>query len=210
MKTIAVLSQKGGAGKTTISINLADALFRRGLKVLLVDSDPQGSSRDWRETNLDGKIPVLGLDRESLASDIKAVDSNYDIVIIDGAPRVAKLSSAAIRVANLVLIPVQPSPMDIWACAELVDTVIARREVADGLPAAYFVVSRAIKNTKLSKQVTTAVKEYGLDVLKSRTTNRISYPSTASEGKTVFDSDDEVAKAEIDALADEVLEIIHA
>jgi chromosome partitioning protein len=64
---IAVLNQKGGSGKTTIATNLAHALQRDGYKVLLVDSDPQGSTRDWNEANGGNIIPVVGLDRETLA-----------------------------------------------------------------------------------------------------------------------------------------------
>jgi chromosome partitioning protein len=70
---IAVLNQKGGSGKTTIATNLAHALQRDGYKVLLVDSDPQGSTRDWNEANGGNIIPVVGLDRETLAKDLQAI-----------------------------------------------------------------------------------------------------------------------------------------
>ena len=77
--------------------------------------------------------------------------------MIDGAPQIAKLSAVAVKVADLVLIPVQPSPFDVWACADLVEMIEARRAVTGDRPLAFFVVSRAIKNTKLGGEVAGAL-----------------------------------------------------
>ena len=170
MAIVAVLNQKGGSGKTTLAINLAHALQEDGETVLLVDADPQGSARDWHEASGGEVLDVVGLDRETLARDLKVVGT-YDWVLIDGAPQIAKLSAVAVKVADLVLIPVQPSPFDVWACADLVEMVDARREVTGGKPLAYFVVSRAIKNTKLSGEVAAALEDYGLPVFKSGTSS---------------------------------------
>lgn len=183
---IAVLNQKGGSGKTTIATNIAHALMMKKHKVLLVDSDPQGSARDWNEAN-DGEIlPVVGLDRETLPKDLKAVSTGYDFVIIDGAPQIAKLATAAVKTADLILIPVQPSPYDIWAASDLVDIIKARQEVANGHPKAAFLINRAIKNTKLSGEVSEALSSYEMPILSNFTTQRVAYPTTASEGKTVL------------------------
>ena len=185
MPIVAVLNQKGGSGKTTLAINLAHALQQDGETVLLVDADPQGSTRDWHEANGGAVLPVVGLDRETLARDLKVVGS-YDWILIDGAPQIAKLSAVAVKVADLVLIPVQPSPFDVWACADLVEMVEARQEVTGGRPPAYFVVSRAIKNTRLSQEVGAAVADYGLPVFQAGTTQRVVYPTAASRGATVL------------------------
>ncbi len=208
-KIIAVLNQKGGCGKTTIAINLAHSFQLINYKTLLVDSDPQGSARDWNEINEGQIIPVVGLDRESLSNDIDAVKSNYDYIIIDGAPSIAKLSTAAVKVADLVLIPVQPSPWDIWATADLVDIVKARQEITDSKPQAVFVVSRVIKNTKFAKEVLEALSHYNLPVLQSVTTQRMIYPTTASEGQTVYCGYPNDATREIDNLRDEILGVIN-
>ena len=209
MPVVAVLNQKGGSGKTTIAINLAHALQLEDGKVLLVDSDPQGSARDWNEEN-DGEIlPVVGLDRETLPKDLQAISKGYDWVIIDGAPQIAKLSAAAIKAADLVIIPCQPSPYDIWAAADLVDVIKARQDVTDGKPKAAFLVSRAIKNTKLGNEILDALKGYELPIFKSATTQRVAYPTTASEGKTVFVEADGQAAAEINAIKNELKEFLN-
>ncbi len=164
-KVISVLNQKGGAGKTTIAANLAHALLLDDYKVLLVDSDPQGSLRDWNESNGGELIPVIGLDRETLPKDLKAVSKGYDFIVIDGAPQIAKMSAAAVKASDLILIPVQPSPYDVWACGDLVDIVTARQEVTEGKPLAYFIISRAIKKTKLSGEIKSALGGYELPIL---------------------------------------------
>lgn len=208
-KIIALLNQKGGVGKTTIASNLAYGLHRDGGTVLLVDSDPQGSLRDWNEASGGEVLPVVGLDRETLANDLTAVKTGYDIIIIDGPPQVARLNAAAIKAADLVLIPVTPSPYDVWACADLVEIITARQQVTGGKPLARFAISRARKHTKLSEGVDEALKDYGIPLLASRTVHREIYAQTAAEGRTVYHAAHPEAVAEIEALKHEVLEVLN-
>ncbi|AJJ53076.1 AAA domain protein (plasmid) [Yersinia pseudotuberculosis IP 32953] len=203
MKVIAVLNQKGGSGKTTIATHLARALQLGGADVLLVDSDPQGSARDWAAVREDQPVTVVGIDRPTIERDLKNI-AQKDYVVIDGAPQAADLAVSAIKAADFILIPVQPSPYDIWATADLVDLVKQRIELTDGKLQAAFVVSRAIKGTRIGQDVTEALKGYGLPVLESRITQRVVYPGTAAAGKTVFDDLDKTASLEIQALCDEI------
>lgn len=208
MQTIAVLNQKGGSGKTTIATHLASAMYLAGDNIILVDSDPQGSARDWAAVREDQPVPVVGIDRPTLARDLKNL-ARKDYVIIDGAPQAADLAASAIKAADFILIPVQPSPYDIWATADLVDLVKQRIEITDGRLLAAFVVSRAIKGTRIGSEVTEALRGYDLPVLDTRITQRVLYPSTAATGVTVFDDDPKgPAAEEMHALAKEVKRLL--
>lgn len=204
MRVIAVLNQKGGAGKTTIATHIARALQLDGADVLLVDSDPQGSARDWAAVREDNPLTVVGIDRPTIDRDLKNV-ARKDFVVIDGAPQAADLAVSAIKAAHFVLIPVQPSPYDIWATADLVELVKQRIEVTDGGLQAAFVVSRAIKGTRIGGEITDALHDYGLPVLEARITQRVIYPGTAAAGNTVMDAEpDGDAAREVRALMDEI------
>lgn len=186
MKVIAVLNQKGGSGKTTIATHLARVFQLNGHAVLLIDSDPQGSARDWGAVQEEQPVTVVGIDRPTIDRDLKNV-AQKDIAIIDGAPQAADLAVSAIKAADVVLIPVQPSPYDIWAASDLVDIVKQRIELTDGRLKAAFIVSRAIKGTRIGQDVTQALEDYGLPVLDSRITQRVIYPESAAKGSTVLD-----------------------
>jgi chromosome partitioning protein len=205
MKVIAVLNQKGGSGKTTIATHLARGLQLQGHSVLLVDSDQQGSARDWRAVDEDNPVPVIGLDRPTLDKDLKNV-SNKEFIVIDGSPQATNLALSAIKAADFVLIPVQPSPYDVWATNDLVDLVQQRIEMTDGKLKAAFVVSRAIQNTNIGKEVAAVLQDYNLPVLDARIVQRVSYPNSASVGKTVFETESAKSNAvtEITQLVNEV------
>lgn len=206
MPTIAFLSQKGGAGKTTLATCVARQLQLDGLDVILIDSDPQGSARDWRAATEQDTVLVVGLDRPTLEKDIKALsDGGKKWVIIDGAPRNEAMTVSAIKAADLVLIPVQPSPYDVWASEDLVSVIKTRQEVTDGKPKAAFLISRAIRRTELSRDVFSALQELGLPVFEHFTTQRQIYPKAAAVGLTPADmeGDGEAAK-EIRAIIQEI------
>ncbi len=197
MSIIAVLNEKGGSGKTTISTNLARGLQLKGHQVLLVDSDPQGSARDWyaaagEDSNLP---PVIGLDRPALFKELRDLARSTDWVIIDGAPQLEELAVAAVKVADMVLIPVQPSPYDVWAAESLVELVKTRQEILEGRPEAAFLVSRQIVGTKLAREVRDALEEYGLPIMQAFTSQRVIYANSATNGSTVLDAEAEGAAA---------------
>ena len=205
MPVIAIVNQKGGTGKTTLAINLA-AAFAELYPTLLLDADPQGSALDWADSRA---TPQMNLDAQELPSgdllrELRALSDTYDWVIIDGPPGIGRTSADAVRVADIVLIPSKPSPFDVWASSDIVDAVKARQEITGGIPAAAFVITMARPRTLLLVQVGTALAEYGIPALSARTTERVAYPTTAIEGKSVLDGRDRTAKQEILAMRDEI------
>ncbi len=211
MYIIAVCNQKGGCGKTTIAINLAQAYVADGCDVLFLDLDPQGSAADWRSID-PGLVPgfrVQEMERGDLLRQARALRRHHDVIIIDCPPQYAAASAAAIRVADLVLVPVQPSPFDVWSTDAIVDLIRVRQETAQGRPRAAYVVSRAISNTGLQRSLTQALSERSLPVLVAGTTQRVAYAATAARGKTVFDGRATVARREMEAIREEVKEMLN-
>ncbi len=174
---------------------------------MLVDSDPQGSARDWSKASEGSVLTVIGMDRPTLDKDIQSIKSGFDFVVIDGAPQIAEMSTAAIKCSDLVLVPVTPSPYDIWACNDLVEIIKARQSVTDGLPKAAFVISRTNPTTRLSKEIVEALEVFELPIFKSFTSQRVVYAESATTGLTVLDVNGNLeAKKEIISIKDEVLE----
>jgi chromosome partitioning protein len=209
MKVVGVLNEKGGCGKTTIATNLARGLQLEGLDVLIVDSDVQGSARDWGAAQGEVDAPaVVGMDRPVLHKDIPKIAEENDVVVIDGAARAEKMQTSAIKASDLVLIPVQPSAYDIWSSETLVELVQARREVA-GKPDAAFVVSRQIVGTNLAGEAQEALESFDLPVLEGRTGQRVIYAEAASRGLSVLDVDpSSKAAGEVRQIVEDTLAIL--
>lgn len=206
---VAILNQKGGAGKTTLSTNLAHAFKLEGKKVLLIDSDPQGSARDWNAAGKGNYVPVIGLDRPTLDKDIKSINKDFEWIFIDGAPQLVDMSISAIKCADIILIPVQPSPYDIWASEDLVDIISERQKITNGNPKAAFIISRQIKNTKLSKEIRSALSDYHFPIFVHGTFQRVIYPQTSALGTSVIESSPHGdAALEILSIAKELKEFV--
>lgn len=197
MKTVAVLSEKGGCGKTTIATNIASAWHRDGYRVLLVDADPQQTALDWSDLKEDG-VPTVQVGKGSLESTIPQVASDFDIVVIDGAPRMGSLAASATRTADLVVIPVQPSAADIWSAETIVEVCETYATPA------VIVVSRQIVGTNLADAAQEALESFELPVLDARTSQRVAYTRAIGQGVSALDTGPKAA-AEVEALADEIL-----
>ncbi len=211
MKVISILNQKGGVGKTTISVNLASAIAKKGKSVLLVDADPQGSALDWfasRSDEMEPLFPVVGCAKPNLHKTIPDLGKGRDVVVIDGAPRVTDLARAAIMASDLVLIPVQPSPYDVWAAEEVVKLIKEAQIYRPEIQAA-FVINRKIAKTAIGRDIVDALEGFEIDVLDSTLSQRVVYAESAAVGVAVFEQDSKsYATREVNRLAKEVLNVL--
>lgn len=208
---ISVQNQKGGVGKTTLAVHISHVLANLGARVLLVDADPQGSARDWAAAR-DSQPPfsVVGLDRPTIHRDLAAISVNYDHVIIDGPPRVSDIARSAIIAADLVLIPVQPSPYDVWAAQEVVNLIQEASVFKEKLKSV-FVINRKIVNTAIGRDVVEALADYKIPVLSSQVCQRVAFAESAATGQTVLEQPgNSQAINEITALVNELLKVGNA
>jgi chromosome partitioning protein len=205
---ISVQNQKGGVGKTTLAIHIAHALVLSGGTVMLIDADPQGSARDWAAAR-EGKPPfaVVGLDRPTIHRDLPAIAQNYTHVVIDGPPRVTELARSAIIAADIVIIPVQPSPYDVWAAQEVVNLIKEASVFKESLKSV-FVINRKIVNTAIGRDVTEALAGFEIPVLRSHICQRVAFAESAATGQTVFETEPKGSAAkEAKAVVEELLEV---
>ena len=208
---VALLNQKGGVGKTTLATHLAGELSKGGKPVVVVDADPQGSALDWAQVRNQHGLPrrfgVVGLARETLHQEVLALAQGQDVVVIDGPPRVTALARSAILAADLVLVPVQPSPYDVWASSEIVALVNEARIFKPWLKAA-FVVNRCVVRSVIGRELRDALGEHEtqpLPVLASTMSQRVVFAEAAAVGRLVDEIDDRSRAAqEVSRFADEV------
>lgn len=205
---ISVLNQKGGTGKTTLAVNVGREYTKRGLKTLLVDSDSQGSALRWHEESGGDLIDLTCLPVTTLDKDVVKFKDRYERIIIDGIPRVSPLTVCAIKAADVVLIPVQPSPYDIWATEDLVRLVKERIEITEGKLKAAFVVSRRIAGTVLGREINNMLFDSGIPVFRNSTYQRQEYARCVQEGRTVCEDMTDATK-EIVAIVNELEEFYH-
>ncbi|MEH3038532.1 MAG: AAA family ATPase [Sphingomonas paucimobilis] len=208
---VALLNQKGGVGKTTIALHLAGQWASEGKRVTIVDADPQGSALDWSEQRaregLSRLFGVVGLARDTLHREAPELARDLDHVVIDGPPRVAGLMRSALLAADLVLIPVQPSPFDGWASAEMLSLLGEARIYRPEL-VARFVLNRCAARTIIARETAAALADHDPPVLAATIGQRVSFAEAAQSGRLVSELDHAHSAArEIADLATAVAEI---
>jgi len=214
-KIIAVANQKGGSGKTTVSMQLAGTIARRGNKVLVVDADPQGTASRWAASAEDEHpfpASVVGLSAASakVHREVKKFIDDYNYIIIDCPPAAdSPVPQSALLIADLVLVPLIPSPLDMWAAVGIRQVIANVSDLNEGLKAR-LVLNQCQPNTTLTQETLEVLPEFGIELARAQLRQRQVYRQSAVFGQTVHDFGGKASAAieEIENLTNEVFEIL--
>jgi chromosome partitioning protein len=203
-KVLTMAQQKGGAGKTTLVAQLAVALAAgRRRKVALVDIDPQGSLSQWfriREAAGDGlDIHMTAVTGWRAQAAVEKLKTSHDLILVDSAPHAEIEAKIAVRLADLIIVPVQPSPLDLWATEPTL--ALARSEKRNVL----IVINRAQTRMKLAEALAARIADLGADVAEATIGNRTAFAASMMEGRGVVETAPKSKAAmEMLTLADEI------
>ncbi len=204
-KVITVAQQKGGAGKTTLVAHLAIAFRQAGKSVATVDIDPQASLTRWYEARRTRQGDQMDITHSQIngwraAGEVTRLARGHDVVVIDSPPHAETEARIAVRAASLVIVPVQPSPMDFWATTPTLE--LAKQERVPAL----IVLNRVPPRARLADALIAKMEELGAAVAEAHVGNRVSFAAALLDGHSVTETDKRTrAATEIRALAKEIL-----
>lgn len=201
---ISFLNQKGGVGKTTLSVNVAGCLARQGHRVLLIDADKQGSATTWASLREDAPFQVVSMARANMARDALKLAQDYDHTIIDGPPHAEEIARSCIVASDFVALPIEPSGLSTWASDLTVRQVKEAQEFKPSLKCG-FVVSRKIGKTVIGRDIRNMAAEAGLPILGNEIEQRVAFAEGMTMGQTIFEwAGDSNAAREIEHLTKEI------
>ena len=212
MPTIAVVNQKGGAGKSTIAVHLARWLQRQKKSLLLVDADGQRTSSIWLES-LENEIPFQVLQNpDELLEQLPKLAKQYDWLLIDGPATLSETTRAMLLWADLALIPCQPAGVDLASASDTVRLVRQAQSIRNGLPKAVLFLNKAIKGTRLKDEAITVLRQVeDIQLLDAIIHQRQIITDAFGQGATVFDlpgTPASVARHKLDSLFKQAMGVL--
>jgi len=205
---VAFLNHKGGVGKTTLALHVAGAWAEQGKRIVVVDTDSQGSALDWSEQRakegLTRLFGVLGLARDTLHVEVPEIARDVHHVVIDGSSHAAALMRSAMLAADLALVPAQPSPFDGWASSETL-RLFQEAQRFRPLLIARFVLNRCAARTLIAGEIAEALAKHNPPALAARIGQRVAFADAARTGRLVSEMPrSQPAAREVAALAAEI------
>lgn len=203
-KAITIAQQKGGAGKTTIAAQLAITWWKSGLKVAMLDVDPQGSLARWYDERLRNRLDCHGLHLVQvsgwrLTAELDRLKRDFAAIVIDSPPHAETDARVAVRAAALVVVPLQPSPMDLWATRPTLDLAVAERARP------LLVLNRMPSRGRMPDTIRARIEAENLPLAAAALGNRAAFAASMLDGRGVAESHARDAAAqEMQALAGEI------
>lgn len=205
-QVITIAQQKGGSGKTTLAVNLAVAFARAGKSVALMDTDPQGSAGRWFMTRMeaidDPEVEFATASAWGVPYEVRKLAGSHDIVLIDTPPKADSDLRPALRAADLILVPVATSHVDLWAVEAVLD--LAERAGKPSL----IVMTRARPGTRLGQDVAEKAGEMEAALAQSTIGNRVVYAETLGQGRAAIEAPKGPAHDEVPALMAEIEQML--
>lgn len=212
-KLITVCNQKGGSGKTTVTMQLGGAFARRDLKTLIVDADPQGTATRWAASAPDEKpfpAPVVGLAiaGAKVHREVAKFVADYDVILIDCPPAAdSPVPQSALLVSDLALVPLVPSPLDLWASVGIREVIGRMGDINETLQAR-LLLNQAQISQKMTRETIEILGEFGIALCQTQWRQRAVFRQCAVWGGTVYDLDNKAAQEEVDGLTNELLQLL--
>ena len=206
---ISFLNQKGGVGKSTLSINIAACFALLRQKVLLIDADKQATSSTWASLRTETPFQVVSMARENMARDALSLAAGYDFTIIDGPPQAESISRSCIVASDLVAVPIEPGGASRWSSDLTVRQLKDAMELKPNLKCG-FVVSRKIGTTVLGRDTRGMAADAGIPTFETEIEQRVAYAEALTMGKTIFEwAGRGPALTEIQSLTHELLDVLN-
>lgn len=201
---ISLTNQKGGVGKTTIAINMASYIASKDRRVLVVDADPQGRIMQWQSISAHNTFDLIHHPLDTLHTDINELSEGYEHIIIDAPPSNSDITLSALLISNLAIVPIEPSPLSIWASTEIV-SLIEHAKKYNGQLEGRLLISRRVVGTVIGRGVREALESYGLALTQTEICQRSDFVKSLIQGLSVlrYAPSSEAAK-EIRSLCDEI------